>query len=129
MQKLLQQLLKESDCQRSHFVELQSGFNHVKNRKNKQAHPLVDGDLFKILRSEFMLHPSRNGGKLSVGCVTHSVFFLGISENAFNRLRAKSVSCLSQRRMPDIFSLFKVVMPDVSGNGFDTLLVLCALLP
>ena len=31
--------------------------------------------------------------------------------------------------MPDIFSLFKVVMPDVSGNGFDTLLVLCALLP
>ena len=26
-----------------------------------------------------------------IGCVTHSVFFLGISENAFNRLRAKSV--------------------------------------
>lgn len=57
------------------------------------------------------------------------MFFFGVGEDSLNGLGTKRVGRLAYRRMPDVLSLFEIVLPDMPGDRLDTLPVLCSLFP
>ena len=75
-----------SDCQRSHFAQMQSGFKHEEEERKQRAHPFMDGKFLEIKRSKFELDPGSNSGQPTVWSITHGVFFFGVGEDAFYRL-------------------------------------------
>ena len=87
----------------------------------------MDGEFLEIKRSEFELNPSSNSGQPSIWSVTHRVLFFGVCKYTLNCLRTQSICLFADRRMTDIFCLFNVIMPDMSGYGFYALLILSAL--
>ena len=84
----------------------------------------MDGKFLEVKRRKFEHDPRSNSGQPSVWSITHGVFFFGIGEYAFNRLRTQCIGLFAQRRMAYIFRLFNVILPDMAGNGFYALLIL-----
>lgn len=76
----------------------------------------MDSELFEIERGKLELDPGRDGGKTSVGSITHSMFFFGIGEEAFNRSGTKSIGLLAYQRVLDVLCLLEIVLPYVSSE-------------
>lgn len=76
----------------------------------------MDSELFEIERGNLELDPGRDGGKTSVGSITHSMFFFGIGEEAFNRSGTKSIGLLAYQRVLDVLCLLEIVLPYVSSE-------------
>ena len=103
---------------------MQSGFEHRRNDVQKTEHPFMDGEFFEVKRGKFELDPCSNSGQPSIWGLSHRVFFFGVGEDTFNGLGAQCVGLFAQRRMADILCLFNVILPDMPGYGFHTLLIL-----
>ena len=87
----------------------------------------MDGEFLEIKRSEFELDPNSNSVQPSIWSITHRVLFFGVGKYALNCLRTQSIGLFANRGVPDIFCLFNIIMPDMSGYGLYTLLILSTL--
>ena len=82
--------------------------------------------LFQIHGSKFKLHPDCNLSQACVSGIAHSVLLLRIRKDTFYRFFSCLVHPLVDWRVPGIICQFLVILPDVPGDCFHTVLALCA---
>ncbi len=78
----------------------------------------MDCILFEIHRSKFKPDPFSNLGQASVVSKPHSVFFLCIGKDTFDRFFSPVIQSLHTVGVPYVLNLLKIVEPDVFCYGF-----------
>ena len=81
--------------------------------------------LFQIHGSKSKLHPVGNLSQARISGITQTVFLFGICKDTFNGFFPCLVHPLVNRSVPGIISHLLVFLPDVPGNCFNVILVIC----
>ena len=88
-----------------------------------------ESQFFEIHGSKFEPHPGRNPGQTTVMCITHTMFFLGVSKDPFNGFFAQGIYLLAALGFAQLLGQIKVLLPDMGGQQALPLFIGAAGLP
>lgn len=91
--------------------------------------PLPYCQFFQIHGSILKLYPHTDSFQPPVWRKAHAIFLLCICEDPFYCLRPQLISQFSMRRVPDVFCLFYVILPDMAEDCFLAALAFCTHMP